>query len=226
MRSKADAMKDKSFSFYEYAGVIIPGALLIFGILWLYPDLRSTFAPPETTLGDFGIFLIVAYAAGQLLQALGNLLEKIVWSCCGGLPSNCLTKPNQKLLSGAQMVRLAEMLRTRLGLSVTSITGMAPKDWYPITRQIFAEVMAAKGADRVEIFNGNYGLNRGIASGLIAVAVLAIIKDYHAWEVPVGLAAAAGVASYRMHRFGIHYARELFVQFLALPDTKSDAKAK
>jgi glucan phosphoethanolaminetransferase (alkaline phosphatase superfamily) len=61
-------------------------------------------------------------------------------------------------------------------------------------------------------------LNRGLAAALLAIIVLAFVT--HGWaasKAAILLAIGAAVAVYRMHRFGVHYARELFVQFLSIP---------
>ncbi len=74
----------------------------------------------------------------------------------------------------------------------------------------------------MNIFNGNYGLNRGMAAALLAILVLAFVTHgLAAWTAAILLAIGAAIAVFRMHRFGVHYARELFVQFLSIP---ADAK--
>ncbi|MBL8809844.1 MAG: hypothetical protein JNM43_06665, partial [Planctomycetaceae bacterium] len=91
------------------------------------------------------------------------------------------------------------------------------KAWYGITRQIYAAVSAAGRAGRVDTFNGNYGLNRGLAASLLTIAILVLFTGRSNWPYSVGLLLGAIAALYRMHRFARHYARELFVQFLQLP---------
>jgi hypothetical protein len=94
---------------------------------------------------------------------------------------------------------------------------MSKRDWYSITRQVYAEVAARSSNSRVDIFNGNYGLTRGIASALlIGLVLLLIVHGFTYWQIILALLVGIGVALYRMHRFGILYARELFVQFLQL----------
>ena len=88
-------------------------------------------------------------------------------------------------------------------------------DWYAITRQ--ARVVVTKEADieQLEAFNGNYGLNRGLAAALLVIAAGIVIRDLGHWEAALFSMAGALVALLRMHRFAQHYARELFVQFLS-----------
>ena len=78
---------NRTFDFYEYAGFIIPGAVLVIALVWLFPDSRALFSKEGVTLGELGLFVIIAYAAGQLVQAIGNYLEWIWWMPWGGMPS-------------------------------------------------------------------------------------------------------------------------------------------
>jgi ABC-type Fe3+ transport system permease subunit len=66
---------NRNFDFYEYAGIIIPGTVLVMALVWLFPEGRALFSKDGVTLGELGLFVIIAYAAGQLVQAIGNGLE-------------------------------------------------------------------------------------------------------------------------------------------------------
>jgi hypothetical protein len=71
----------------------------------------------------------------------------------------------------------------------------------------------------VDIFNGNYGLCRGLASAFFVIAVLVILRLGVSRPSALLLTAIAFVlAGWRAHRFGVHYAGELYVQFLQLKD--------
>jgi hypothetical protein len=78
---------NRAFDFYEYAGVLVPGAVLITGLLWLFPDGRALLSKEGITLGEFGLFVVIAYAVGQLVQAIGNGIEWVWWKAWGGMPS-------------------------------------------------------------------------------------------------------------------------------------------
>jgi hypothetical protein len=43
---------NRTFDFYEYAGIIIPGAVLILGLIWLFPEGRAIFAKEGVTFGE------------------------------------------------------------------------------------------------------------------------------------------------------------------------------
>jgi len=104
---------NRTFDFYEYAGIIIPGAVLVMALVWLFPESRALFSKEGVTLGELGLFLIIAYAAGHLVQAVGNYLEWAWWKPRGGMPSGQVLCG--KHLSTEQYKRLLDALRPILG---------------------------------------------------------------------------------------------------------------
>jgi len=207
----------RKFDFYEFAGILVPGTVTLTGISIIIARVGKLFASGSISVGGLGLFLILAYAAGHLVQALGNLIEWAWWKLCGGMPTDWVTKEKQELLAPEQLGLLKEQVTLITKENVT-LDGMDRRAWYPIVRQIYAAVSAAGRTQRVDVFNGNYGLNRGIAASLsVVLAVLLLSHGFADWRAGLVLVAGIAVAIYRMHRFGRHYGRELFVQFLALP---------
>ena len=74
--------------------------------------------------------------------------------------------------------------------------------------------MAAGHAKRIDTFNANYGLCRGLAASLLVLLFVNLICNFKGWQIHVILSALCCLAIYRFYRFGIIYARELFVEFL------------
>jgi hypothetical protein len=217
---------DKQFDFYEFAGIVMPGAILIAGLSRVVPSVGSVIAVKDISLGALGLFLILSYAAGHLLQSIGNFLEFLWWHF-PGLPTDWVRTDRGHLLSPAQRSALEQQLPKKLTLKGSfSFTAVTAKQWFAISRQVYAAVAAAKRSNRIDTFNGNYGLNRGLAAAFLVAAVVTLIQSRINWPYAVGLVLAASLALLRMHRFGRHYARELFVQFLQLPipDATPDKK--
>lgn len=208
----------KSFDFYEFAGVLTPGAVVLYAVSLIIPEVAPFFAAKEFTVGDLGLFVILAYVAGHLIQAVGNLLEKVFWKPFGGMPTNWLLRTDQELLHAAQVKKLTEQLHGLLGVGLEKpLPDLSVREWFPITRQIYAAVAAAGRAQRIDTFNGNYGMFRGIASAFVFAAVLNLFVHWpRGWPTSLALTASSALAVVRMHRFGVHYGRELFVQFLQL----------
>jgi hypothetical protein len=200
----------RNFDFYEYAGIIIPGAVLVMALVWLFPESRALFSKEGVTLGELGLFVIIAYAVGHLVQAVGNSLEWIWWKCWGGWPSGRVLCG--KYLSTEQHKRLLEALRSVVGDADPS--KLSEQERLAIVREVYSEVAGAGKASRVDTFNGNYGLMRGLAAAFVMTFALAIVTSQSIVALCV-LGVLFMLAIYRMHRFGRHYATELFTQFLA-----------
>jgi hypothetical protein len=77
--------------------------------------------------------------------------------------------------------------------------------------------VAAKGASRrIDIFNAQYGLNRGIAAGFVVLIVMLFFQSgIHCWRLQAVLAGCTLLAFYRMERFARHYTAELLRSCLA-----------
>lgn len=216
-------MREK-FDFYEYAGIIAPGSALLLGLMVIMPELRTSFGTEGVTFGEFGMFLLVAYVVGHLVQSLGNALEWCWWRVTGGIPSDWVR--TGRLLSEQQRAALSVRINQRFGLAVSNVSELPAREWSSITRQVYAAVAAAHRSSRVDMFNGIYGLTRGIAAACIALVGVSIYLG-GGWQQFALLGAAAASALHRMHRFSRHYAIELFVQFLGLPpENANDGKPR
>jgi hypothetical protein len=207
----------KHFSFHEQTGIIVPGATLVFGLLFFFADVRQLFFSDGVSIGGLGLFLLISYAAGHLAAALGNLVELCVWHVGGGRPVNWVIQKKNRLLSPEQIDSLEALIKQRLRLDIASISSMTPREWLPISRQIYADVISHGKAAKVDSFNGIYGLNRGLAAALLALILLSLAFSETDWRIVLGLLPIVVVYLYRMYRFGISHASELYCQFLLLP---------
>jgi hypothetical protein len=204
-------------TFYEQVGIIIPGALFLFGLLLYFPSLRELLVSGGFTVGELGIFLLLSYAAGNLVAACANLAETLLWPLGGGMPTNWVTKSETTLISGQQRELLEKRMSSRLGIKVNDIRGINSQVWWPISRQLYSEVVRHGKPERIDIFNGNYGLNRGLAAACFLLACVSALEQR--WWPCTFLAFATAIYGYRAYRFAIHYGRELYLEFLVLGDT-------
>lgn len=197
-----------SFDFYEYAGVIVPGAVLLFGAMWLIPELRAHLGSDGVALGELGLFIVLSYALGQLIQSVGNIVEAIVWWPFGGLPSKRILAG--EALTVHQQERLSQFLRKDGMIGET----ISDSDARAIVREMYAIVAAADKAARIDKFNGIYGMMRGLCASLLLLVIGCLIAGA-VWQVLALLALGIALALHRAHRFGWHYGRELVAVYLA-----------
>lgn len=208
----------KKLEFYEFTGIVVPGTvILIGGLLIVMPSIFEIETLREVSIGGFGIGLILAYTAGHLVQSVGNMIEKVWWWVRGGMPTDWVRTEKHNLIADSQRKLLQEHVRQILGNNTFEInSSLEAKHWYSITRQIYAIVSANNHSTRIDVFNGNYGLCRGIASSLLVLLFAVIFTNWQAWKVELIFVILLGMAIYRMNRFAVHYSRELFVQFLQI----------
>jgi hypothetical protein len=234
----------KSFDQYEYVAIIIPGALLLFGLVLAFPDLFPWKFEKDVSLGTLGLFLVAAFIMGQLLHAAGDLIAPKIWRCWGGMPTEwilpeaarpvpalCMRLPKwtrparQTLLDPAQQQQLLSRLRELLNAKPIDLNDYAERlgEWQAITRRVYAMVSRAKLAARIDVFNRTLGMMIGIAIALLILGVVFLIRAACGTEWPKYLLLAAlafvmtPLALARFRNFGILYGRELFVQFIDMP---------
>lgn len=212
------------FRYYEFAGILTPGVTVIVASGMIFPDTVGPFMKAGLSLGDLGVVVIVGFVVGHLMQAVGNLLEEFWWWAFGGRPTDWIGNGRVGLLNAAQFEQLENCIETRLGLKGIKLTmENRPSTWLPVTKQINALVEANEMASRVQTFSGNYGMFRGLAAGFLVIFAMMLISEPTAgWPQKLLVLSAFALALYRMDKFGKHYARELFVQFLCLPSIRKE----
>jgi hypothetical protein len=208
---------NRTFDFYEYAGLIIPGAALVLGLSVLIPELRLLFGKEGVTLGEFGLFVVVTYAAGHLVQGIGNWIEWLWWKCFGGLPS--IRALSGKTLSADQYKRVLAGLRED-GNVTDDLSNCTSSERLAIIREMYSVVAGSGKAARIDIFNGNYSLLRGLAAAFLVLLVAAIILAKGVLTAVI-LGALFVLALQRMHRFAKYYALELLVQYLLVTSRRA-----
>lgn len=205
----------KSLSFYEQAGILIPGAVLLFGITVLVPASRALLTVQGVTIGGLGLFLILAYAIGHAVAAIGNVLERVFWAAFGGMPSDWVTHDPPRLLAAEQLAQLQRRATERFGFECPIPRGLPRTRWTPVFGQLYRAALLNAPA-RIETFNGNYGLNRGLAAANLCLipVVLLVMQGSTRWLVAAVAAVATAIYLYRMYRFGVHFAKEVYLTFL------------
>jgi len=208
----------RQFDFYEFAAILAPGTLSLLGLSLAYPGGDVLGRLNNLSVGGLGVVVILAYVAGHLTQAIGNFIESLWWKAWSGMPTDWIRTGKSDLLDKAQIDKLNLQLQTELALSApVTVSALSANSWLGLTRQVYAAIAGKKRSARVDTFNGNYGLCRGIAAALTILLCLVLFeRSIGQWKVVLALSAGLLVSLYRMHLFAKHYARELFVQFLQL----------
>jgi hypothetical protein len=215
----------KELSFYEQVGIVLPGSMFLLAATLLFPSLKAQFGADGVSVGGLGLFLLVAYAAGQLIAAGGNFLEKLIWFFAVGMPSEWIVKQRTTLLSGDEVRRIEAKLNKRLDSNL-EVAKLDRASWKPYFRHIYRAVLTAEPSGRVLTFNGNYGLNRGLATATLLAGTIVGFEHQADWmKWTAALLLISFVYVYRMCRSGILFAREVYGVFAQLPDVCSAPNA-
>lgn len=205
----------RSFDFYEFVGILVPGSVLLVAIGYLFDIGSLNFLLAPDSFGGLGVHVLIAYVIGHLLQAVGNVFEGIYWKAWAGMPTDWpVTKPETNKFPTA--------IESVVSLCQSSSHSLSLDKWQSFVAQARSVVYASGRATRLQFFNGTYGMFRGLtAAGLIVGCFL--------WKSPTSLAIVYPIlilvlviSLSRMHRFGVHYAKELFANIDALShDTRN-----
>lgn len=201
-----------SFDSYEYTSVIIPGALPTLTAWWFLPEVRTFFGTEGFELGELGIFFVVAFVVGHMVQAIGNGLEQFHgWI---GLGKRDLPFTRWRGVDPDRWSRFQDTCRRRFGAE----HGAPTRDnWTGLSGEVYAALDQAGMSRRLDAFTRTYGLMRGMVAGaLVSSAAILWLDVPDGGKVVLGLCAFAFVMYARMWRFKRCYVRELVNQFLVL----------
>lgn len=201
-----------NFDSYEYISVVVPGAVPALTVWWLLPEVRVFFGSDGFEIGELGIFFVVSFIVGQMVQTLGNALEQIHrWFSLG---KEDLPFTRWRGVDTDRWRRFEEACRHRFGGE-----GGAPnrENWSSLSAEIYAALEAAGMTRRLDAFTRTYGLARGMVAGsLLAFVFVVWLGGPTDWTVAIGLLVFAGMMYARMWRFSRSYVREIVAQFLEL----------
>ena len=211
----------KEFSFYEFTGVLLPGTTLLFGLIWLFPNLQPILTSKELSLGSLGLFVIAAYLSGHLIQSVGNILEYLLWMP-SKRPTHWITWKKVPYIGKKQLEKLPAMLKELTGNDYEDLSALETSDTDAIGKQLNSTLKKESRTERIEIFNGNYGMFRGIAASAFTIAVITLFVNgsIKPWANTYIALVVFAVACYRCYRFGKHYASEIYSQSFSLYQQK------
>lgn len=212
----------KELSLYDMLGVLAPGAVVTVGVITLFPEAAAVLANRNFTVGEFGIVVLASYVIGNLVAGLGNFLEAAYWKIRGGNPTDCAIRPGNMLMHAREHQAVQDKLQAKgIIKSDERLADLSPGDWKGITRRMYLDLENRKSTRRIDVFNAQYGMNRGIAAGFIAlVAMVMFHAGLVAWRMELILAVCAALACYRMERFSRYYTGELLRGYIAAEGPK------
>lgn len=154
------------FGLYETLGVLVPGVLLAYSVLVLFPEVNGIVATSNSAI-NAGAFAAVSVFAGQMVQALASFAEPLLFRLWGGKPSERALENGlgDRYFSSSSAARLREKLT-----AVLNRPDCRPQDLF-----LYAMRRAnAAGASRVEAFNAQFAYHRSllVLSACVLVGII------------------------------------------------------
>ncbi|HSA84152.1 MAG TPA: hypothetical protein VLF20_04680 [Patescibacteria group bacterium] len=211
--------KSQLFEFYEILALILPGSVLLFGLSKLFPSMMLFSIDKDFSAGEFGIFIIIAYAVGHIVQVLGGGIE-FIWRKFRGNPTEWIDIGKKQLIFDNQTKDLEQRLAKRLNIPLEEfhLHELTRRQWLNAIKQMQISVELAGKTGRLEKFQAIYMMCRGLIATLVILACSsAFVITHHSWYIPYLLLSFAAILLYRMGKFERASVRELVIQFLQLP---------
>lgn len=198
-------------TFYDFIGVIIPGSALLIGMGLLFDvGVLSALAVPKDS-GIFAVHLIVAYVAGQLIQALGNWVELLYWRLWKGRPTDWPVTREKNIFGASTIADVSRFYNKGDAKAVVPKGQMDLVEWRQKIGYAVSVVTAEKQQEKMQIFNSLYSMFRGLFISFLIISITWLVTGGEWLSVTMGVLVVSGVLSvYSMHRFSRFYASELF----------------
>src|SRR5260370_12141379 len=143
-----------TFDVFDYLAYIVPGTVFLFALMWLSPSLKAPFVEEEIDLGSFGVFVIMAFVAGQLLLAISSYFPEWPMRYFGWVHrTNQLVCSNQTIFGKVIVTEVGAKLHENMQQICQSDN---PDLKRGVLREIFATVSKAPDRDRVNLFERRY----------------------------------------------------------------------
>ncbi len=137
-------------------------------------------------LGDLGVFIILSFCVGHITQSFSNILENVAD-------------------------------KTNFYFYKNNITSRAFKE-KKITkkfREVYSAVSKNKRTERIDVFNKQYGLMRGLFSASLLFLIIALFYGF-IWKFYAFLLVVIFLCLYRAIHFSYLYSEELAMEYISL----------
>lgn len=157
----------KEFSFYEIVGLIIPGSVLLFSLNFIISDIYGKQVIDFSSFSESIVFIFLCYGLGHLIQGMGNIFEFVLWKGYKGMPTKWLMEKNRfgnNLLSDNIMKKVNNKWSSQFGAELGN----------DYDRVIYNYLFDRNKTSRIDIFNGNYSLLRGLSISFLILTIICL----------------------------------------------------
>ena len=188
------------FDAYGFLAYVVPGAAFLFILMIMFPKLNWVLGREKVELGGFGVFLIVAFVLGQLLQNLGAVIKQgpYNWQFKTAYATNLVVLPgSMPLLSLADARLLKDKALKKFEVDIANIhlsDAMEAMTWRNVVLRIINLVhcsgdnerseVCVRRTERLEIYNRNHGLHLGLTAAFSLLFLVMAVVSAIQFRVP------------------------------------------
>ena len=198
------------FDSFEFAGLIVPGSVLVFLYAYLNPQLASTIQP---TLG-IASGLLASYVLGHLIAAIGNFAEPVLPYFGVHKLDDVPIKSFERrgYADASQIAEIEKLVQIRLRRQDLGKPNSVLRR--TVIKQMYLLIAKNNAAKRLDMFNGLHNLSRGLAVAFILAAILSATGRQYGFFAAFLVAAILTI--YRSGKFKSIYSTELLQGFLLI----------
>lgn len=197
-------------SFYDFVGILVPGITFLYCLYLFAARVFNMTFLDFAKIGDSVVFIVLSYVTTEvLLHPLGNAFETLYWKFWKGKPTSWLTRQNERGPRSRRQLfkKSSEEYRTSVVQKV-HITFKGRKETDDYGMSVYRFIDRQDVSKRANVFNANYSLFR--AMSIVFVLLGGISCYFDEWLI-AGITTILLVFSvYRMDRFAVRYAEEIF----------------
>jgi hypothetical protein len=179
-----------SFATYEFLVYVIPGGLLLFSFMAMFPGFKGLFGQEPVNVGGLVLFLVVAFAIGQLLQSAANYAVQWPMSELGwAYRTNAVLFTDQDVISTDDRDLLINAVnrdfrfpkddlqfKDPASAKTKTDVGKLTKAWRSVIDQIYGKIHPNNLSDRLGSYSQHYSLNKSLTLAyLLMFIVLSIV---------------------------------------------------
>jgi hypothetical protein len=213
----------KQFDLYDILAFLAPGTITLLGLMHYCRGRFDSLAPDKVSVGELGVFILLAYIVGNVIAGIGALLGKK--GVFGGLPTSQIKQNDGKVITTDEYTQLEQALRAKNLITETdTIQGMTDNKWTAATRRIHSYLDTRGLTQRIEMFNAKFGLNQNLVIAFVLLLGISAYKVHLAdWKIQLTFIVCAIWSWLRVREFARLYAQTLIRTFLTAPE-KSPCK--
>ena len=229
------------FGAYEFLVYVVPGGIVLFFVIALFPRIRALFGKEPVNVGGLVLFLVIAFVLGQLIQTLAIYSVQYAMTKAElAYRTNTVLFTDTTVLSATDRALLVKRLKEDFDFPSESlqhakgdpsVDDNLRNEWRRMIGKLRTKVIREKRTDRLEVYGQNFAMNMSLTAAFTIVLAMLIVVSVVSRSTRLSLKITAvakplrvllfivvvlaiGISLERVAMFDRLFAEELFGSYL------------